>query len=156
MPPTDLRISIRDDPGPAAGSGRPGDHAYQRTFAGTADQVREARRFLAGILGGHPAADDAVTCLAEIAANAVQHTHSARPGGTFTVCFRRSGPAIRVEVTDQGGPWKLPPDSDVEHGRGLIIVRELAARRGITVKGPRDNPCERTVWYEMPAPGWLP
>jgi hypothetical protein len=36
-----------------------------RVFAGAAGQVREARRFLAGVLDGCPAADDALLCASD-------------------------------------------------------------------------------------------
>lgn len=152
MPPTHLSTDIQTRSEPATEPGWPAADAYRRTFAATVDQVGEARRFLADILTDHPATADAVLCLDEICANAVLHGNSARPGGTFTVSFRRSGPAIRVEVTDQGGRWRIDLDGDAEHGRGLYLVRALTARRGITMKGPRDCPYERTVWYEMLTP----
>ena len=41
--------------------------AWSRAFPATPEQVREARRFLAGILGGSPAADDAILCLSDLA-----------------------------------------------------------------------------------------
>lgn len=122
-----------------------------QSFRATPDQVSEARRFLASLVAGHPAAADAVTCLSELAANSVQHSRSARPGGTFTVRMCRSGPAIRVEVTDGGGIWRAGPH-DPERGRGLALVRALSSRQGITVKGPRTDPSRRTVWFEMPVP----
>lgn len=121
---------------------------WTRTFPGTPDQVRQARRFLAAILNGHPVTDNASACLSELASNAVIHSRSAMPGGTFTVRMRRSGARIRIEVTDDGGRWGEPPD-DPEHGRGLFVVGLLSAERGITLRGPRNDPCERTVWFEM-------
>lgn len=87
---------------PSAANGAP--PTWSRTFSATLDQVGEARRFLAIILGGHPSAADAILCLSELAANASRHSRSARPGGSFVVRFRRSGPAIRIEVIDEGGP----------------------------------------------------
>ncbi len=125
--------------------GRLADHGYRRVFSATTDQVAAARRFLADLLGGHPATDDAILCLGELAANAVRHSHSARPGGTFAVRLCRSGAAIRVEVTDLGGPWKINRPGDAERGRGLTIVLELSDRRGII----SHRSGERTVWYEI-------
>lgn len=121
---------------------------WSRTFPATPDQAGEARRYLMAILGGHPATADAVTCLSELVTNSINHSRSAGPGGTFTVRMRRSGPAIRVEVTDDGGPWRDRSD-DPEHGRGLLIVGVLSARQGIAAKGPDHNPHERTVWFEV-------
>jgi hypothetical protein len=45
-------------PGPTEGR-------CDRVFEGRADQIREARTFLAAVLNGHPAVDDAVMCLSE-------------------------------------------------------------------------------------------
>jgi serine/threonine-protein kinase RsbW len=125
--------------------------AWSRAFPATPDQAGEARRFLAGLLAGHPATDDAVACLSELVANAIRHSRSARPDGEFSVRMRRSRAAIRVEVTDQGGPWGCPPHGP-EHGRGLHIVSALSNRRGITLSGATSDPRTRTVWYEIDPP----
>lgn len=80
--------------------------SWHRVFPGDASQVREARRFLAGCLAGCAAADDAITCLSELAANAVLHSNSRLPGGSFTVHAQRDAAGrLRIEVVDQGGPW---------------------------------------------------
>jgi hypothetical protein len=56
-----------------------------RTYTATPDQVRQARAFLRGALKCCPMADDAVLLISELCTNAVQHSDSRRPGGTFTV-----------------------------------------------------------------------
>lgn len=119
-----------------------------RTFPATADQAREARRFVAAVLGDHPLAGDVTTCVSELAANAIQPSRSALPGGTFLVRASCSAVAVRVEVTDQGGPWNRAPD-DSEHGRSLLIVRALASRCGMAIRGPDRDPSERTIWFEI-------
>ena len=53
---------------------------WSRAFPATPTQVREARRFLAGILDGRQAADDAILCLSELVTNATIHSHSRQPG----------------------------------------------------------------------------
>ena len=78
---------------------------WSRAFPATPAQVREARQFLTGILDGHPATDDAVLCLSELVTNATIHSRSREPGGHFRVRAERHGSRVRVEVTDQGGPW---------------------------------------------------
>lgn len=78
--------------------------ARTRSFPATPRQVREARQYLAALLDGFPAADDALLCLSELVSNAILHTDSARPGGQFTVAVTRNGGHLRVEVGDDGGP----------------------------------------------------
>jgi serine/threonine-protein kinase RsbW len=118
--------------------------ARSRTFATTPAQAGEARRFLAGLLGGSPLADDAILCLSEMAANAILHSDSRKPGGHFTVRAEVHGDRLRVEVHDQGGPWTRPMPGDVQHGHGLHIVSQLSRAWGIS--GNRDTGW--TVWFE--------
>ena len=117
-----------------------------QVFAGDAAQVREARRFLAGVLDGCPAAADALLCVSELATNAVLHSRSGRPGGRFTVRATVRAGRVRVEVTDEGGRWGHERDGDGQSGRGLLIVGELASRWGRD-----DGGAGRTVWFEI---GW--
>lgn len=79
---------------------------WSRAFLATPAQVRKARQFLTGILDGHPATDDAVLCLSELATNATIHSRSREPGGHFRVRAEVHGSRVRVEVSDQGGPWE--------------------------------------------------
>ncbi len=119
---------------------------WARDFPATADQVAQARRFLAGLLAGCPAAADAVLCLSELAANAVLHSRSARPGGRFTVRVSRAAGWLRVGVTDGGGPWAARPASG-PNGRGLLIVRSLAGV--VRIGDPGADSPGRTVTFEM-------
>jgi serine/threonine-protein kinase RsbW len=122
--------------------------ARSRTFPAAAEQVREARRFLAAVLDGHPAADEAVLCLSELAANATVHSRSRLRGGHFTVDAELRGDRLRVEVHDQGGPWTWLPRDNEPHGRGLLIVSQLASTWGRN----GDSSTGWTVWFEMHCP----
>ena len=104
---------------------------WARTFPAAPAQVGEARRFLAGLLDGGPAADDAILCLSELASNATQHSRSAWTGGQFTVRAQLDGPHLRVEVADAGGPWADPADAD---------PRPPATSPGPTPGPPASNP----------------
>jgi len=115
-----------------------------RVFPGEAGQVRAARRFLAGLLDGCPAAGDALVCVSELATNAVLHSRSGRPGGRFSVCAALRAGSVRVAVADEGGPWGQERDGDGQSGRGLLIVRALAGRWGRDEGG-----AGRTVWFEI-------
>jgi serine/threonine-protein kinase RsbW len=118
------------------------------TYPGTAEHVRHARADMRRLLGGCPVADDVVLCVSELAANAALHSDSRGPGGTFTVRTENCpGDSVRIEVEDAGGPW-VGPAPDPAHGRGLDIIRALAADWGITT-----GPAGRTVWVRIDWPG---
>ncbi len=119
----------------------------QQVFRADASQVAAARGFLAALLAGGPAADEAVLCLSELATNAVVHSRSRQPGGSFTVRVQLDGQRLRVEVGDQGGPWDSPSRvrTDEQNGRGLLIVGRLASRWGCA----GHSRTGWTVWYEM-------
>jgi anti-sigma regulatory factor (Ser/Thr protein kinase) len=96
-----------------------------------------------------PAAYDAVLCLSELAANAVMHSDSRKPGGLFTVrAAVRRVDHLRVEVEDQGGPWTQHACADGQHGRGLLIVSQLATDWGVS------GNCQAgwIVWFEIACP----
>ena len=126
--------------------------AWSRAFAATPAQAGEARRFLAGLLDGHLMADDAILCLSEMAANAILHSNSRKPGGHFTVHAEMHNDRLRVEVHDDGGPWTLPLPLPlpygVQHGHGLHIISQLARTWGIT----GDSDTGWTVWAEITRP----
>ena len=113
---------------------------WARTFPAVPAQVREARRFLAGLLDGGPAAGDALICLSELASNAVVHSRSSQPGGTFTVRVQLAGQRLRVEVCDQGGPWHSPgrASSGEPGGRGLTHRRPT--RHPLGLRGTQSAP----------------
>ena len=128
----------------------PGLSVSTRVFPAVAGQVREARRFLAGLLNGCQAGDDALACLSELATNSVRHSRSGRPGGTFCVRARVHSGRVRVEVEDDGGAWEPADGGNGLSGRGLVIVSELASRWGRV-----GGDARRIVWFEIdwPRPG---
>jgi len=121
---------------------------WSRTYPGRPNQARQARRFLASVLDGCTAAEDAVLCLSELAANALTHSNSCRKGGQFTIRAHLRNGCVRVEVHDDGGPWTQPASSDGQCGRGLFIVSQLARDWGRT----GDSETGWTVWFEMDCP----
>ena len=122
-----------------------------QVFPARPDQVREARRFLAAVLNGCPAADDAILCLSELVANSVLHSDSGKVGGTFTVRAEvHERDYVWIEVEDNGGPW----DEHAHRGsrpHGLDIVNEIAAAWGID----GDQLTGWVVWARLdwPTPG---
>lgn len=118
-----------------------------RMFPASPEYASQARRYLAEVLGDRASADDAVLCLSELFSNSLLHSRSRESNGTITVRVRESGERIRVEVDDQGGAWRICPEDDDEHGRGLGIVKDLVA-----AWGTEDTATGRTVWFEMICP----
>jgi anti-sigma regulatory factor (Ser/Thr protein kinase) len=136
-------------PAPTAGSG-PACRA--RTFPGEPRQVARARAFVAAALAGCPAREALVTCVSELAANAVVHTASGA-GGAFTVEVIRPGDGVAlVAVTDDGGQSR-PAIRDggrfAESGRGLELVEACSSRWGYRDAGAAGG---RTVWAEATWP----
>ena len=118
-------------------------------YPGSPEHVRQVRADARHLLAGCPVADEVILCLSELAANAVLHSDSRRPGGTFTVRIESCpGAHICIEVEDDGGPW-LARAPDPSSGRGLDIISVLAAEWGVAA-----SPAGRTVWarFNWPIP----
>ena len=75
------------------------------TYPGNTERIRAVRADLRGLLHDCPMADDMILCASEIAANAVIHSLSGLPGGTFT---------IRATISPDNCAWVEVEDSD--HG----------------------------------------
>ena len=106
------------------------------TLPGTASQAGQVRAALRSVLGGCPAADDVLLVVSELAANAIAHSDSGRPGGTFTVRLGHAcGHHVRAEVEDQGSSWDGDLDASARHPHGLYLVTALSAACG-TDRGP--------------------
>jgi anti-sigma regulatory factor (Ser/Thr protein kinase) len=117
---------------------------YQGTFHGRADEAARVRREIAGFLHDCPRAADIVLIAHELAANAILHSRSR--GASFAVRCELSPEAVRVEIQDQGGPWRTRTDQDRPHG--LDIVQALTGPDGWgTQRTPDDS---RIVWATLP------
>lgn len=89
--------------------------------------------------------------LAEAFSNAVLHAHggvSSRPIGIRIVYQPHLDPLLRMEITDTGSGFSLPPprtpDEHAERGRGFLILRALAERIDYQTN-------TLTVWLHPPA-----
>lgn len=126
---------------------------YARSFPGRADQIRRARGFLAVLLGGYPAADDAVLLASELAANAVAHSASGQPGGVFTLRACVDDGCVHVEAEDQGGSAWDGDLSAAQPPHGLYLLRALS-----TACGTRRGEHGWVTWFTIttPAAGQAP
>ncbi|MEU4683162.1 ATP-binding protein [Streptomyces xinghaiensis] len=124
---------------------------HRRTFPGRPEEIRNARRFTVQCLGDPATAAPAELVVSELATNAVRHTASGAPAGTFQVVLDRTGPAVTVSVTDAGTTDTKPefhhPDAEALCGRGLGIVAALAER--VEVYGDHRG---RTITVALPMP----
>lgn len=126
---------------------RPGEPAaalrWRRAFPGRPEEASAVRRFTEVLLHGCPLVDDVLLVVDELVVNALRHTASGRPGGSFAVEVRRGRHEIAVLVTDQGCPSEpIHTDADelAESGHGLRTVSMLA-----TSWGWHGNAAGRTV-----------
>jgi anti-sigma regulatory factor (Ser/Thr protein kinase) len=123
---------------------------FESDYRGTADQAKHVRADLAKVAGDCPVSDDLVLLASELAANAILHSRSGHPNGTFTmratIC---PGHYAWVEVTDHGGTWAAD-EADDEQGRGLAIVAAIAGAGNWGIDG---DPSSRAAWFRL---NWHP
>ena len=148
-----MAITYRQEQPVIAAGQRPAPQAGEAvtascTLPGVAASAAAARRLTRQVLkdAGSPAVDEAELCASELAANAVEHTRSGRPGGTFTIEVTATPATVRIAVRDAGAadgaapaaPAQRPPLA-AESGRGLWLVTMLASRFELT---PGNAWCE--------------
>ncbi|MCO5996877.1 ATP-binding protein [Actinoallomurus rhizosphaericola] len=111
------------------------------------ESVAEARCWLAGLLGrDHRAFRDIELLTSELVTNAIKYAAST---GVSLIVDEVDEDRIRVEVVDGGHPSNEPRFADgapdfAEGGRGLHIVRMLAADSGVS-----GDASGRIVWFDV-------
>ncbi|MCA1216906.1 ATP-binding protein [Streptomyces sp. 8L] len=119
--------------------------------------VPVARRYVADLLTdwGLPAgADTAETVrlvVSELTTNAVLHTFGRSP--TFTVDIALDfDERLRIGVTDSHPRWpkRLPAAVQQDNGRGMVIIRCLAAECGGQLSVTPTPDGGKTVWITLP------
>lgn len=117
----------------------------RRAFAGKASELAVMRQWLRSVLSSSAVRDDVLSIATELGANAVKHTASGCGGGFAVELFCTSS-CVRVTVSDGGGPGepRVIEDLGAENGRGLLLVRELAERMGVS-----GDERGRHVWAEI-------
>jgi anti-sigma regulatory factor (Ser/Thr protein kinase) len=125
--------------------------------------VRLARRHVRDVLAewglppDSPSADAVHLMVSELATNAVQHTFGQSP--TFTVELRlERDEELRIGVTDSYPRWpqRLPAAVQQDNGRGMAIIRFLAAESGGRLTVVPTASGGKTVWITMPWTAPLP
>ncbi|MFV0131042.1 ATP-binding protein [Streptomyces sp. HMX112] len=119
--------------------------------------VSAARRYVADVLaewglpGEAETADTVRLIVSELATNAVQHTFGQSP--TFTVEVRlERDERLRIGVTDSHPRWprRLPAAVQQDNGRGMVIIRWLAAECGGRLSVTPTAEGGKTVWIALP------
>ena len=104
--------------------------SWSRYFPGRADQVAQARLFVASVLAGRPEAETATLVVSELSTNAVCHTASGGPGGLFAVTVRREDDRATVTVQDMGAGQVTivtPLKREERQGRPVVAVEDVTA-----------------------------
>jgi hypothetical protein len=114
-------------------------------FSGEERQLGAMRRWLTSLLPECPSREDVLVVANELSSNAIRHTASGR-GSWFAVELTKNDSVVQVAVADWGGPDEphVIEDPDGEHGRGLLLVRDLSVRTGVV--GDRRG---RLVWAQI-------
>lgn len=119
--------------------------------------VSAARRHVGGVLTEWGLPSDADTAdtirliVSELATNAVQHTFGQSP--TFTVDLRlERDEQLHIGVTDSHPRWpkRLPAAVQQDNGRGMVIIRWLAAECGGRLSVTPTPEGGKTVWIALP------
>jgi anti-sigma regulatory factor (Ser/Thr protein kinase) len=123
--------------------------SVSREFAGTAEDVRDARYFVGGVLAGwglDALSGDVAVIVSELVTNAIVHGHSSC---VVSVAHRERG--VRVTVEDVRGvapPVQREPGPTSSTGRGLVLVAALADDWGW-----QPSARGKIVWAELEMDG---
>uniref|UniRef100_UPI003F49B02F ATP-binding protein n=1 Tax=Sphaerisporangium sp. CA-236357 TaxID=3240030 RepID=UPI003F49B02F len=119
------------------------------TFPGLPCSIAQARAFAAAFLpeGWCSRAGDLALVVSELATNAVLHSASGAGGGTFALRVEVEPGAVTVTVADQGPALVPAMRTESEHGRGLVLVAELADAYKVTITNTG-----RTAWCRLDLP----
>jgi serine/threonine-protein kinase RsbW len=103
------------------------DVRWEKAYSGLPATVTQVRGDVRAILGPCPevVADDLELVVSELVANAIKHSRSGEPGGTYTVRISHQVtekvPYIWVEVVDQGSSsWDGTFRPEATHGLAVI------------------------------------
>ncbi|WP_328540008.1 ATP-binding protein [Streptomyces sp. NBC_00344] len=119
--------------------------------------VPAARTYVARVLTewGLPGDGDAAEAIrlmvSELATNAVQHTFGQSPAFTVRLVLERDE-QLRIGVTDSHPRWpqRLPAAVQQDNGRGMVIIRWLAAENGGRLSVTPTPEGGKTVWIALP------
>lgn len=122
---------------------------FEHTYPGEPTQVSQVRRDLRRLTDGWPVADDLILLASELCTNAVLHSRSGQPGGSFTILTEIHPEDFAwIEVADQGGAWHACK-RDGSRPHGLDIVGSIAGDDNWGIDG---DPRSHVVWVRLDWP----
>ncbi|MFI0425099.1 ATP-binding protein [Spongiactinospora sp. 9N601] len=127
----------------------PAPAGVARAWPGRPDQLAAARAWALSLLpAGCPRADDVALVVGELATNAVLHSASGAPHGTYTLAIAAAAPgSVEITVVD-AGPAPVPADRPCGPGGwGLGIVAALADAYEV-----HAGPLGRIAWCRLDWP----
>jgi anti-sigma regulatory factor (Ser/Thr protein kinase) len=122
---------------------------WRQAFPGCALELARVRQWLSCLVPECPARDDVLSVAVELASNALEHTASGEPGGSFAIELIWDRSLVHIAVADGGsmGEPRVIEDPNGERGRGLLLVQGLSARTGWA--GDHQG---RVVWAQIAWP----
>lgn len=126
--------------------------AETRSFKATPDEIADIDAWIETATAGWPVAEDVVfrarVCVAEIAANVMEHGRAQADWDEITITLRTAPPALEVEIADTGRAFdptrtakpftvagQIP---DPLGGRGLRLLRAYASAMTYRRDGGRN------------------
>jgi anti-sigma regulatory factor (Ser/Thr protein kinase) len=129
--------------------GHPGYRLTADRVPETAREARQLARVALSVWGLDGGSGTAALVMSELVANAVRHAC----GPKVRLAVNRPAlDRVYLAVTDRS-PLRLPqlraPDDDEAHGRGLLLIDDLADRWGYDLLGPVRARSAKRVWVEL-------
>jgi anti-sigma regulatory factor (Ser/Thr protein kinase) len=126
--------------------------AETRSLKATPDEIAEIDAWIEAATAGWPIAEDVLfrgrVCIAEVAANVMEHGRAQADWDELTITLRPMPPALEVEIADTGRPFdptRIPGTVTVAGqmpdplgGRGLRLLRAYASAMTYRRHGGRN------------------
>jgi anti-sigma regulatory factor (Ser/Thr protein kinase) len=121
--------------------------AETRSFIATQDQLSEMDGWIEDVGVRWGVAEDIVfrarVCVAEVAANLLEHGRAQADWDEISVTLRPSGATLAIEISDTGRAFDPTgaaeaPGPDTQGGRGLRLLRAYAASMTYRREGARN------------------
>ncbi len=128
----------------------PGTGACSVELDATLEAARIARTYVTDVLSAWALPADLIDMArlltSELVTNAITHGQGQGQRRTFTLEVRSFGCCLSVDVADHspGVPVRRSSEGDAEHGRGLLLIAQVADSWGYYFNADRKH-----VWFHL-------